>query len=158
MKAKVISIVTFCLLLTGFSQADEASEKAMKAAIAMTKARQGFMRLQAQQLGKMGTAAKGAGPIDAVTIQGAQNLYNLTQMFPDIFGAGSSMEDLELSNAKPDVWTMQEELGGFIARLERQSERLLTMAKAGDSAGFKDEFKQVSGTCKKCHEIFRFVP
>ena len=79
-------------------------------------------------------------------------------MLPDIFGEGSGMDDLELSNAKMNIWTEGDELQEFITRLQRQSERLLAMAKAGDSMGFKDEFKQVGGTCKKCHETFRFVP
>jgi len=158
MRTIVISIIAGCLLLTGFAHADEAADKALQAATAMTKARQGYMQLQVQQLGKMSKAGQGKGVIDEVTLKGAQNLYNLTQMLPDVFGAGSGMDDLDLSNTKMELWTMQDVLDGFINRLQRQSERLLAMAKANDTMGFKDEFKQVRGTCKKCHETFRFVP
>lgn len=147
-------------LLTGTLHADEASDKAAAKALAaaqnVVKARQGYMRLQTQQTGGMKLAGIGKGPITEETIKRAQNLYNLTLMLPDQFSEGSSMENVEGSNAKIELWNMIDVRDGFIGRLNRQAGRLLELAKAGDEFGFQDEFKQLGGTCKKCHETFRF--
>ena len=159
MKHSVIIMILASFLLSGTLQADEASDKAAAKALGdahkAVKARQGYMRLQAQQTGGMKLPGTGKGPITEETIKRAQNLYNLTLMMPDQFAEGSSMEVVGNSNAKIELWDMIDVRDGFIGRLNRQAGRLLELAKAGDEFGFQDEFKQLGGTCKKCHETFR---
>ena len=156
MMKKVLGIILATAMISGGLVADEAADKKMEAAQNAVKARQGYMRLQVQQLAVLGGPGTGKAPITEETVARAKNLYNLTIMLPDQFAEGSSMEVVESSTAKIEMWQNIEERDAIVNRLSQQAARLLMMAEAGDDFGFQDEFKQLRKTCNKCHEDFRY--
>ena len=156
---KVYSVILGAILVAVPVTADEAADKAaadaLKSAVSMTKARQGYMQLQSQQLKAMGDASTGNGDITDAVVAAAQNLVNLTHMMSDVFAPGSGLDVVDFTRAVPELWTNSEERDNLIKRLSGQANRLLDTAKAGDPAAFQGAFKQLKGTCNKCHESFR---
>lgn len=155
MLKKVSMIILGAILVVVPVTADEAADKALKAAISMAKARQGFMQLQNFQLKVMSDASTGKGEITEAVVTAAQNLANLTLMMPSVFESGSGLDVVDFSRAEPILWVDVDERDNLMSRLTGQASRLLDTAKAGDPAAFQGAFKQLKGTCNKCHESFR---
>ncbi len=155
MYRKVTAIVLGSILLAAPVIADEASDKAFKNAVSMAKARQGYMQLQNQQMAAMADASVGKAEITADVIVSAQNLVNLTLMMSGIFGEGSGLDVVDFSRAMPELWTNASERDALINRLNGQAMRLAATAVEGDPTAFQSAFKQLKGTCNKCHETFR---
>jgi cytochrome c556 len=149
------SLVLGAMLVAVPVTADEAAEKAFQNAVKMTTARQGFMQLQSQQTAAMAAAAAGKAEITAEVVAAAQNLVNLSLMLPDVFGEGSGLDVIDFTRAVPELWVNVDERDNLIKRLAGQANRLIVTAESGNAAEFQNAFKQLTGTCKKCHETFR---
>lgn len=152
---KITAVVLGAILVTVPVIADEASDKAFKAAVSMAKARQGYMQLQSQQMATMVGASVGKEAITADVVQSAQNLANLTFMMSGVFGEGSGLDVVDFSRAMPELWTNVSERDALIDRLAGQANRLAATASEGNAEAFQNAFKQLKGTCNKCHEGFR---
>lgn len=73
----------------------------------------------------------------------------LLEGFPQGSGSGATTE------AKPEIWT---DMDGFKAKMDdfvRESNRLAEVARTGDEAKAKEQFKATAGACKACHEKYR---
>jgi cytochrome c556 len=73
----------------------------------------------------------------------------LLEGFPQGSGSGAETE------AKPEIWT---DMDGFKSKMDdfvTQSKQLATIAKSGDEAKMKEQFKSTAGTCKACHDGYR---
>ena len=70
-------------------------------------------------------------------------------MFPDGTQQGHN------TKAKPNVWSDRD---GFLKdanNLSEQATKLAQLAKAGDKAGFAQQFQAVGKACKTCHDTYK---
>jgi cytochrome c556 len=97
---------------------------------------------------------KGKAPWDAVEFsKRAERIAFLAPQLLEGFppGSGSGAE----TEAKPEIWS---DAAGFKAKMDdfvTQSQQLAAVAKAGDEAKMKEQFKATAGTCKACHDGYR---
>ena len=59
------------------------------------------------------------------------------------------------TKAKPNVWT---DRAGFVKdadNLSEQATKLAQFAKAGDKAGFAEQFQVTTKACKTCHDAYK---
>jgi cytochrome c556 len=73
----------------------------------------------------------------------------LLEGFPQGSATGAETE------AKPDIWSdmegFEEKMDAFVT----QSKQLAAIAKSGDEAKMKEQFKATADTCKACHDGYR---
>jgi cytochrome c556 len=86
--------------------------------------------------------AKRADRIAALTPQ-------LLEGFPEGSDKGAETE------AKPDIWKNSDDFKSKMNDLVRESKALADVAKAGDEAKTREQFKKTAGTCKSCHDKYR---
>ncbi len=75
--------------------------------------------------------------------------HRLQTLFPEGTETGGN------TKAKPEIWS---DRAGFIkasTNYEVAVDKLASLAKAGDDAGFADQFKVTGGTCGACHRAYR---
>jgi len=73
----------------------------------------------------------------------------LLEGFPEGSDTGATTE------AKPDIWKNMDDFKLKMDDLVKQSKLLAEVAKSGDEAKMKEQFKQTAGACKACHEKYR---
>ena len=73
----------------------------------------------------------------------------LLEGFPEGSDTGATTE------AKPEIWKNMDDFKLKMDDLVKQSKLLADVAKSGDEAKMKDQFKQTAAACKACHEKYR---
>lgn len=102
----------------------------------------------------LGAMVKGKTPWDANDFgRHAERIAflapQLLEGFPEGSDKGASTE------AKPGIWKNMGDFKSKMDDLVRQSKALADIAKGGDEAKMKEQFKQTAGTCKSCHDKYR---
>ena len=59
------------------------------------------------------------------------------------------------TDAKPEIWTHFEDFQSKWNDLVSESKTLSEVAKTGDEAKMKGQFKKVGGACKACHDKYK---
>ena len=59
------------------------------------------------------------------------------------------------TDAKADIWTHYEDFQTKVKDFIREAKALDEVAKTGDEAKMKDQFKKTAGTCKGCHDDYK---
>lgn len=59
------------------------------------------------------------------------------------------------TQAKPGIWTHMDDFKSKMSDLVTQSKALAEVARGGDEAAMKAQFKKTAGTCKACHDDYR---
>jgi cytochrome c556 len=59
------------------------------------------------------------------------------------------------TDAKPDIWTGMDDFKSKLDDFVKQSKALADIAKGGDEAKMKEQFKTTAATCKACHDKYR---
>lgn len=81
----------------------------------------------------------------------AMQIAELTKKFETMFPAGSDKGE---TKAAPAIWT---DRAGFDQASKVSidaAERLAQLAKAGDTAGLMNQYRQLGGSCGACHRKF----
>ena len=73
----------------------------------------------------------------------------LLEGFPEGSDSGATTE------AKAEIWKNMDDFRLKMDDLVKQSKLLAEVAKSGDEARMKEQFKQTAGACKACHEKYR---
>ena len=73
----------------------------------------------------------------------------LLEGFPEGSDTGATTE------AKPEIWKNMDDFKLKMEDLVKQSKLLAEVAKSGDEARMKEQFKQTAEACKACHEKYR---
>jgi cytochrome c556 len=119
----------------------------------LVKQRQAAMTLQGKYFGPIAGMASGKIPYNAdVVARNATYLENLSQMPWD--GFHESTKDVK-SAALPAVWAEPAKFQEAADRLQAETVKLATAARAKDEAGVKAQFGAVGKACGGCHESFR---
>jgi cytochrome c556 len=154
-RTKVIATVAVAAVMLGgsFAIAGSHADPAIAAAV---KARQGIMRVYAQNLGVLGGMAKGAIPYDAaVASVAAGNLAHATKfnhmlMWPE----GSDIDAFEGSNALPAMWANFADVGAKGGDLAAAADAMVAAAPNGAEA-IGAAMGAVGGACGACHKAYR---
>ena len=119
-------------------------------------ARHGLMLLMAQNLGTLGSMAKGETAYDsAVAGKAADNIAALASVLGmDQFPAGSEYGKSADSFALPAIWTDQTDFVSKITALNEASNAMTADAKK-DLASLKAGMNSVGGACSACHKAYR---
>jgi cytochrome c556 len=119
----------------------------------LVKQRQAAMTLQGKYIGPIGAMVNGKIPYNAdVVARNATYLENLSQMPWDGFHESTKGEK---SAARPEIWTEPTKFQEAADRLQAETVKLATAARAKDEAGVKAQFPAVGKACGACHESFR---
>ena len=116
--------------------------------------RQSVMDMIGWNFGPLGAMVKGKTAFDAKEFAlRAQRLEFLAPQMLEGFEEGSD-QGAE-TDAKAEIWTdfdnFQAKVDDFVA----ESRALNEVAKTGDAAKMKEQFKKMAGTCKACHDKYR---
>ena len=119
----------------------------------LVKQRQAAMTLQGKYIGPIGAMVNGKIPYNAdVVARNATYLENLSQMPWDGFHESTKGEK---SAARPEIWSEPTKFQEAADRLQAETVKLATAARAKDEAGVKAQFPAVGKACGACHESFR---
>lgn len=116
--------------------------------------RQAAYTLIGWNFGPMVQMVRGKSPWDAAAFaRHAERVAfiapQLLEGFPEGSGSGAETE------ARPEIWT---DAAGFKSKMDdfvRESKQLAEVARTGDEAKTKEQFKATAGTCKACHDRYR---
>jgi cytochrome c556 len=73
----------------------------------------------------------------------------LLEGFPEGSDKGAETE------AKPEIWKNMDDFKSKMNDLVRETKALADVAKAGDEAKTREQFKKTAGACKSCHDKYR---
>jgi len=73
----------------------------------------------------------------------------LLEGFPEGSDKGAETE------AKPEIWQNMDDFKSKMSDLVRETKALSDVAKAGDEAKTREQFKKTAGACKSCHDKYR---
>ena len=73
----------------------------------------------------------------------------LLEGFPEGSDKGAETE------AKPEIWKNMDDFKSKMSDLVRETKNLSDVAKTGDEAKTRDQFKKTAGACKSCHDKYR---
>ena len=97
---------------------------------------------------------KGETPWDAQAFTlHAERIASLAPQLLEGFPEGSDKG--AKTDAKPEIWQSMDDFRSKMDDLVKQSKALADVAKTGDEAGTRDQFKKTAGACKACHDKYR---
>jgi cytochrome c556 len=104
--------------------------------------------------GPMAQMVRGKTPWDAAEFaRRAERVALITPQLLEGFPQGSDTG--ATTEAKPEIWKNMDDFKSKMDELVKQSKLLAEVAKSGDEAKMKEQFKQTAGACKACHEKYR---
>ena len=149
MRAWVVGGVALAVGLVGAaSAADQAAIKPDE----IIAARQAGFDLQQGVFAAMKAAVETGGPVKPLS-DGAKGLVSWGHVIPSMFPEGT--ETGHETKAKKEIWTDRAGFEKAAANFTTQAEKLLTLAKADDKAGFAAQFKETGAACDACHRGYR---
>lgn len=104
--------------------------------------------------GPMAQMVRGKAPWDAAEFaRRAERVASIAPQLLEGFPEGSDTG--ATTDAKPEIWKNMDDFKAKMDDLVKQSKLLAEVAKSGDEAKMKEQFKQTAGACKACHEKYR---
>jgi len=119
--------------------------------------RQGLMRVIGWNFDQLGAAVRHTGALDTKEFAlRAERLAALAPQIAEGFPPGSGSADkVAVNDAAAEIWS---DAAGFQAKLDAyiaESKKLAESAKSGDEAQMKARFRQLSDSCKACHDKYK---
>jgi cytochrome c556 len=116
--------------------------------------RQSAMNLVGWNFAPLGAMVKGKTPFDAKEFsRRAERLEFLGPQLLEGFTKGSD-KGAE-TDAKAEIWANFDDFQAKLNDFLNESKTLNQVAKTGDEAKMKDQFKKTAATCKACHDKYR---
>lgn len=116
--------------------------------------RQGAYAMIGWNFAPLGEMAKGKTAFDAAEFsKRAERIAFLAPQLLEGFPPGS--DSGAKTDAKAAIWTRMDDFKAKMDDFVTQSKLLAEVARTGDEAKMKAQFKQTAGTCKACHEDYR---
>jgi cytochrome c556 len=145
------AVLTLAIAATLASAAIATAAVKPEAAIAY---RQSAYTLVGWNFGPIAQMVRGKTPWDAADFaKRAERIAFLAPQLLEGFPEGSATgADTE---AKPEIWKNMDDFKSKMDDLVKQSKLLADVAKGGDEAKMKEQFKQTAGACKACHDKYR---
>ena len=116
--------------------------------------RRSVMTLVGWNFAPMSAMNKGKIPFDAKEFAThAERIASLAPQALEGFAKGSD-KGAE-TDAKPEIWQNFDDFKSKLNDLVNESKTMSDVAKAGDEAKSKEQFKKLAGTCKACHDKYK---
>ena len=116
--------------------------------------RRSVMTLVGWNFGPMSAMNKGKIPFDAKEFAShADRIASLAPQALEGFAKGSD-KGAE-TDAKPEIWQNFDDFKSKLNDLVTESKAMSEVAKSGDEAKSKEQFKKLAGTCKACHDKYK---
>lgn len=116
--------------------------------------RQSVYTMIGWNFGPMAQMVKGKTAWDAAEFsKHADRIAALTPQLMEGFPPGSDTG--AKTAAKPGIWKNPDDFKSKMDDLVKQSRLLADVAKGGDEAKMKEQFKTTAGACKSCHDKYR---
>jgi cytochrome c556 len=144
---KIVMLPAAALLATAIAAAAVKPETAIRY-------RQSVYTMMGWNFVPMVDMIKGKTPWDSPAFaKHAERLSFLTPQLLEGFPEGSDKgADTE---AKPEIWKSMDDFKSKMNDLVRETKTLADVAKTGDEAKIRDQFKKTAGACKNCHDKYR---
>ena len=102
----------------------------------------------------MSAMAKGKIPFDAKEF--AKHAERIATTAPQVLeGFAKGSDKGAETDAKADIWTHFDDFQSKLTDLVNESKATSEVAKGGDEAKMKEQFKKLGGTCKACHDKYK---
>jgi cytochrome c556 len=86
----------------------------------------------------------------------AKHAERISQLAPQLLeGFPEGSDKGAETEAKADIWKNMDDFKSRMSDLVRESKALSDVAKAGDEAKTREQFKKTAGACKSCHDKYR---
>lgn len=116
--------------------------------------RQSVYTMMGWNFAPLAQMVKGKEPWDATAFAlHADRIAFLTPQLLEGFPQGSD-QGAE-TEAKPEIWKNMDDFKSKMNDLVRESKALSDVAKTGDEAKMREQFKKTAGACKSCHDKYR---
>ena len=116
--------------------------------------RQSAMTLIGWNFGPLAAMVKGKIPFDAAEFsKRADRIESLAPQVLEGFATGSD-KGAE-TDAKAEIWTHFDDFQAKFDDLITETKALSDVAKSGDEAKLKEQFKKTAATCKACHDKYK---
>jgi len=144
---QTILVASLCLI--GGAASASPAEDALEA-------RQGFMKMIAIEMGTLSGMAKGEMDYDETAASAAaKNLMALAQYdAPKLFVEGTSSDDMDDSDALPDIWADKEDFSAKYASFTTATDGI-DQAVMGGQANIGPVLQKLGSTCSECHKPYR---
>jgi cytochrome c556 len=149
----------FVLGAVGLATAQAQSGPADHWAAKTIAARQASLAMSAVTFGSMIHATDGGAEAKTQGFS-ANALARWAKVLPTMFPAATGPDNADgaKTRALPTIWSDRAGFDKAAADYAAATSKLLDLAKAGDTPGFKDQLKVVDGTCDACHAAYREKP
>jgi cytochrome c556 len=149
----------FALGAIGLATAQAQSGSADHMAGKIVAARQASLAMSAVTFGAMKHASD-AGAEAKTQGFSANALARWAKVLPTMFPAGTGADNADgaKTRALPTIWSDQAGFAKAAGDYADATAKLLDLAKAGDTPGFKAQLDVVDKTCDACHETYRAKP
>ncbi len=142
-----------CAALASLIALPAAAQQFRKAEDAI-KYRKAAFTVMGTHFGRIGNMVNNRAPYDAkAAAESAEIVATLAQLPFIAFEPGS--EKGFDTRAKAGVWTEGDKFRAGARKLQEESAKLETVAKAGNPETLKVAFGEVARTCKGCHDSYR---
>jgi len=119
--------------------------------------RSSTMSIYKWYLSPMGAMVKGKTEFDEKAFaQYAAGLETISKIdLLEGFPKKSSEDHVDDSNAKEDIWSNWKDFEKESKAFQLEAKKLATIAKAGNEADIKAQFKKTASTCSACHKKYK---
>ncbi|MEO7431503.1 MAG: cytochrome c [Dokdonella sp.] len=116
--------------------------------------RQSVYNVIGWNFGPLAQMMKGKTPWDAAEF--ARHADRIAFLAPQLLeGFPEGSDKGAETEAKPEIWKHMDDFKVKMDDFVKQSRLLADVAKGGDEAKMKEQFKQTAGACKACHDKYR---
>jgi cytochrome c556 len=119
--------------------------------------RNATMSIYKWYLSPMGAMVKGKTDFNAKVFadyaEGLKRVSTLSLM--EGFPKESGEDHVDDSDAKEEIWKNMADFNKKFKAFQTEANKLATIAKAGNEAAIKAQFKKTAGTCGTCHKRYR---
>jgi cytochrome c556 len=122
---------------------------------AVIETRESNFKTMGKAMKAMNDGLKADAPDMAAIAANAATIRGFAPKISTWFPKGTGPEAGVKTEAKAEIWTDPAGFAAAASRLEPEITKLETLARAGDVAGARAQFRIVGGTCKGCHDKFR---
>ena len=104
--------------------------------------------------GPMAQMVRGKAPWDAAEF--ARRAERVALIAPQLLeGFPEGSDTGATTDAKPEIWKNMDDFKAKMDELVKQSKLLAEVAKSGDEAKMKEQFKKLAGACGSCHDKYK---
>ena len=119
--------------------------------------RSSTMSIYKWYLSPMGAMAKGKTEFNAKAFAqyaaGLESIANINLL--EGFPKESGEDHVDDSNAKEAIWSNWQDFEKKSKTFQVEAKKLASIAKAGNEAAIKAQFKKTAGTCSSCHKKYK---